>query len=47
MRLRAKTMNPDIAAALIGAALLSLLLFPTFAGVFLSISTAHSPTAAN
>jgi len=29
---RAKTINPDIAAALIGAALLSVLLFPTIAG---------------
>src|SRR5262245_46483649 len=34
--LRAKSMNPDIAQALIGAALLSLLLYPTLAGVLLS-----------
>jgi Kef-type K+ transport system membrane component KefB len=32
---RAKTMNPDVAAALIGAALLAVLLFPTIAGVML------------
>jgi len=31
----AKTMNPDVAAALIGAALLAVLLFPTIAGVML------------
>jgi Kef-type K+ transport system membrane component KefB len=34
--LRAKTMNPDVAAALIGAALLAVLLFPTIAGMLLS-----------
>jgi Kef-type K+ transport system membrane component KefB len=34
--LRAKNMNPDIAQALVGAALLSLLLYPTLAGVLLS-----------
>jgi hypothetical protein len=33
---RAHTMNPDIAAALVGAALLSVLLFPTIAGALLS-----------
>jgi Kef-type K+ transport system membrane component KefB len=33
--LRAKTMNPDVATALIGAALLSVLLFPTIAGALL------------
>lgn len=33
--LRAKTMNTDIVAALVGAALLSVLLFPTIAGVLL------------
>ena len=32
---RAKTMNPDVAAALVGAALLSVMLFPTLAGVLL------------
>jgi Kef-type K+ transport system membrane component KefB len=32
---RAKTMNPDVAAALVGAALVSVLLFPTLAGVLL------------
>jgi Kef-type K+ transport system membrane component KefB len=32
---RARVMNPDVAAALIGAALLSVLLFPTIAGVML------------
>jgi Kef-type K+ transport system membrane component KefB len=34
--LRAKNMNPDIAQALVGAALLSLLLYPTLAGALLS-----------
>jgi uncharacterized membrane protein YwaF len=34
--IRAKTMNPDVAAALIGAALLSVLLFPTIATGLLS-----------
>ena len=29
-------MNPDIAQALVGAALLSLLLYPTLAGVLMS-----------
>ncbi len=33
---RAKTMNPDTAAAFIGAALLAVLLFPTITGVLLS-----------
>ena len=33
---RTKVMNPDVAAALIGAALLSVLLFPTIAGGLLS-----------
>jgi Kef-type K+ transport system membrane component KefB len=32
---RAKTMNPDVAAAMVGAALLSVLLFPTLTGVLL------------
>ena len=35
---RTKSMHPDIAAALIGAALLSVLLYPTIAGVLLSKS---------
>ena len=34
--MRARTMNTDIAAALVGAALLSVLLFPTIAGFLLS-----------
>jgi len=34
--LRAKNMSPDIAQALVGAALLSMLLYPTLAGVLLS-----------
>jgi len=38
---RAKSMNPDVAAALIGAALLSVLLFPTLAGVLLSRAAAE------
>jgi Kef-type K+ transport system membrane component KefB len=32
---RAKTMNPDVAAAMVGAALLSVLLFPTLTGILL------------
>jgi Kef-type K+ transport system membrane component KefB len=40
---RAKTMNPDVAAALIGAALLAVLLFPTIAGVLLSRTVAVTP----
>jgi len=40
---RAKTMNPDVATALIGAALLSVLLFPTIAGVILQrIAAPHT-----
>jgi hypothetical protein len=34
--LRLGTMNPDVAAALIGAALLSVVLFPTVASILLS-----------
>src|SRR5215471_4853158 len=41
--LRAKVMNPDIATALVGAALLSVLIFPTMAGVLLSRSAAPAP----
>ena len=37
---RTNTMKPDVASALIGAALLSVLLFPTIAGTLLSRSTA-------
>ncbi len=33
---RVKSINPDVAAAMIGAALLSVLLFPTIAGALLS-----------
>ena len=40
---RAGTMNPDIAAALVGAALLSVLLFPTIAGALLSRAAAPMP----
>ena len=40
---RAKTMNPDVAAAMIGAALLSVLLFPTIAGALLQRTIAPSP----
>jgi Kef-type K+ transport system membrane component KefB len=43
---RAKTINPDIAVALIGAALLSVLLFPTLAGVLLA-PNAHSTSGAS
>jgi Kef-type K+ transport system membrane component KefB len=41
--LRTKSMNPDVAAALIGAALLSILLFPTIAGVLLGRTAAPNP----
>jgi Kef-type K+ transport system membrane component KefB len=40
---RAKTMNTDVAAALIGAALLAVLLFPTIAGLMLSRIVAPTP----
>jgi Kef-type K+ transport system membrane component KefB len=40
---RTKSMNPDVAAALLGAALLSVLLFPTIAGALLSRTPASSP----
>ena len=40
---RAKSMNPNVAAALIGAALLSVLLFPTIAGALLSRTAASLP----
>ena len=43
--LRAQVMNPDIAAALVGAALLSVLLFPTIAGVILQRIALHHPSA--
>ncbi len=43
--LRAKTMNTDIAAALVGAALLAVLLFPTVAGVLLPRPAAPMPVA--
>ena len=43
---RSRTMNPDIAAALVGAALLSVMLFPTIAGVLLSRATAQRPEPA-
>jgi Kef-type K+ transport system membrane component KefB len=45
--LQRKIMNPDIAQALVGAALLSLLLYPTLAGVLLSrVSTPAPPPGA-
>jgi hypothetical protein len=40
---RAKSMNPNVAAAMIGAALLSVLLFPTIAGSLLSRTAASIP----
>ena len=43
---RTRTMNSDIAAALVGAALLSVILFPTIAGALLSQSTATRPNLA-
>jgi hypothetical protein len=42
--LRSKSMNPDVAAAIIGAAMLSVLLFPTIAGALLSRTTAPPPS---
>jgi Kef-type K+ transport system membrane component KefB len=42
---RAKSMNPDVATALIGAALLSVLLFPTIAGALLSRPNVPIPGA--
>jgi Kef-type K+ transport system membrane component KefB len=42
--LRSKLMNPDVAAAIIGAAMLSVLLFPTIAGVLLSRTAASLPS---
>jgi Kef-type K+ transport system membrane component KefB len=44
--LHAKIMNPDIAQALVGAALLSLLLYPTLAGVLLSKTQTAAPAKA-
>lgn len=43
--MRAKTMSPDVAAALIGAALLAVLLFPPIAGVLLQRTTAPVSSA--
>lgn len=40
---KSREMNPDIAAALVGAALLSVLIFPTIAGVLLSRNVAGAP----
>jgi Kef-type K+ transport system membrane component KefB len=42
--LRSKSMNPDVAAALIGAAMLSVLLFPTIAGALLSRTLSRLPS---
>ena len=41
--LRTKDMNPDIAQALVGAALLSLLVYPTLAGILLSRTARSAP----
>ena len=41
---RAKSMNPDVAAAMIGAALLSVLLFSTVAGSIVSRTTVPLPS---
>jgi Kef-type K+ transport system membrane component KefB len=43
---RVGTMNADVATSLIGAGLLSLVLFPTIAGMLLGTSTASVPDAA-
>lgn len=45
--LHAKSMSPDIAQALIGAALLSLLLYPTLAGALLSRAAPSAPRASS
>jgi Kef-type K+ transport system membrane component KefB len=42
---RARNMSPEIAAALVGATMLSVLLFPTIAGVLLSRGARTSPRA--
>jgi Kef-type K+ transport system membrane component KefB len=42
--LRSKSMNPDVAAAMIGAAVLSVLLFPTIAGALLSRTAQPLPS---
>lgn len=42
--MRAKLMNPDVAAAMIGAAMLSVLLFPTIASALLSRTAARVST---
>ena len=44
--LRSKTMNPDIAAALVAAGLLCILLFPTIGGALLARATVPAPRAA-
>ena len=41
--LRAKNMNPDVAVALVGAALLSLLICPTLAGVLMARTVSSAP----
>ena len=43
--LRSKTMNPDIAAALVAAGLLSIMLFPTIGGALLARTTVPEPSA--
>ena len=42
---QAKTINHDVAAALVGAALLSVMLFPTLAGALLSRQPSGAPPA--
>jgi len=42
---RAKMMNPDVSAALIGAALLSVIMLPTITGALLSRADAPMPSA--
>ena len=43
--LRSKTMNPDIAAALVAAGLLSIMVFPTIAAALLARTTVAEPRA--
>lgn len=43
--LRTRTMHHEVAAAMIGAALLSVLLFPTIAGALLARQAAEVPKA--
>jgi len=45
--LKTKAIDHDMAAAMVGAALLSVLLFPTIAGVLLPLREGRSPVASD